>query len=68
MVWSTTNSGKHRPVDGFTSMVKVMCMCACVRAYMHVNKRCPFVAQKAQTKHRILVKLVSKEQCHCLGG
>ena len=30
MVWFTTNSVRHRPVDGFTLMVNGVCVCVCV--------------------------------------
>ena len=32
MVWFTTNSVRHCPVDGFTLMVNGVCVCVCVRA------------------------------------
>ena len=30
MVWSTTNSLRYHPVDGFTLMVNDVCVCVCV--------------------------------------
>ncbi len=29
MVWFTTNSVRHHPVDGFTLMVNGVCVCVC---------------------------------------
>ena len=38
MVWFTTNSVRHRPVDGFTLMVNGVCVCVCVCVYVCERK------------------------------
>ena len=42
IVWSTTNSLRHHPVDGFTLMVNGMCALVCVRVCVRKGRgMCP---------------------------